>query len=272
MITAPALLLASGIVAALAVRRADHLLVLAGTGQVFRGRDDGRRRPQIPGVGWRGWPLVGAAAGWPLGGVVTAGLAAAAVAAWALTIRRRRTIRLAVAIDKQLADAVRSLAAGLRAGLSVPQALAYAAREGEPPLSDALQLVVDEVGLGGHLELALNDWASEVGTEDARLVVGVLGLHRRTGGDLPRVLDQVAVTLQDRTSAAREVRALTAQARLSGAILGLLPVGFFGFLWLTSRAEIEGAFRSPVGVAALAIGVVFEVAAFLWIRKLPEVA
>lgn len=271
MIAVPVLLLAAGIVAALAVQRADHVLVLAWTGRVVAERGQGRRRPKIPGIEWRWWPLVAAMAGWPLGGVVTAGLAAAAAALSALTIRRRRAARLAVAFDQQLTDAVRSLAAGMRAGLSIPQAVAYAAREGEPPLSHALQRVVDEVGLGGGLEQALHGWASEVGTDDARLVVGVLGLHRRTGGDLPRVLDQVAVTLRDRTSAAHEVRALTAQARLSGAILGFLPVGFFGFLWLTSRAEIEGAFRSPVGIAALIIGLVLEAAAFLWIRKLLEV-
>jgi tight adherence protein B len=270
VIEAPILLLAAGVVAAIAVRRADRVVVLARIGGVD-GRRDGRSRRQIPDVEWRGWPLVGAAAGWLLGGVVTAGLAAVAAALSARTLLRRRASRLRAAIDQQLADMVRSLAAGMRAGLSIPQAVAYAAREGEPPLRDALQLIVDEVRLGDGLEQALDRWASEVGTDDARLVVGVLGLHRRTGGDLPRVLDQVAITLRDRTSAALEVRALTAQARLSGAILGLLPVGFFGFLWLTSRTQIEGAFRSPVGIAALLIGLVLEVLAFLWIRKLLEV-
>ena len=103
---------------------------------------------------------------------------------------------------------------------------------------------------------------------DAELVVGVLALHRRTGGDLPRVLDQVAVTLRERSSAAREVRALTAQARLSGAILGLLPIGFFTFLWMTSRGDVEGAFASPVGVGAVVVGLMLEGLAFLWIRSL----
>ena len=95
---------------------------------------------------------------------------------------------------------------------------------------------------------------TDVGTDDARLVVGVLALHRRSGGDLPRVLDQVAATLRERSSAAREVRALTAQARLSGVILGLLPIGFFGFLWMTSRGDIQGAFDSPVGIGAVVAG------------------
>ena len=67
------------------------------------------------------------------------------------------------------------------------------------------------------------------------------------------------------------MRALTAQARLSGAILGLLPIGFFAFLWLTSRRDIEGAFRTPAGLTAFGVGAVLELLAFLWIRRLLEV-
>ncbi len=85
------------------------------------------------------------------------------------------------------------------------------------------------------------------------------------------VLDQVGVTLRERRAAAQEVRALTAQARLSGAILGFLPIGFFGFLWLTSRSDIEGAFRTPAGIAAVTVGLAMEGLAFLWIRHLLEV-
>jgi hypothetical protein len=51
----------------------------------------------------------------------------------------------------------------------------------------------------------------------------------------------------------------------------VLPFGFFAFLWLTSRSEIEGAFRSPAGLAAITVGLVLEGLAFLWIRHLLEV-
>ena len=67
---------------------------------------------------------------------------------------------------------------------------------------------------------------------------------------------------------AREVRSLTAQARLSAWILGLLPIGFFAFLWLTARDEIEGALGTPVGIVCIVVGLVLEACAFLWIRSL----
>ena len=69
-------------------------------------------------------------------------------------------------------------------------------------------------------------------------------------------------------SITREVRSLTAQARMSAWILGLLPVGFFGFLWLTSRKDIEGAMSTTVGIACVIVGLLLELGAFAWIRNL----
>jgi tight adherence protein B len=254
-----------------AILHADRADALGRAGNLRSHRFPGRRAFSVPDIGWRWWPGFGALVGWNLGGSVAAALVAVGIAVAAAWIERRRKARLAAAIDEQLADSVRSLAAGMRAGLSVAQAIDHVSREVEPPLADAFQRVVDAVDVGGRLDEALARWASDVGTDDARLVVGVLDLHRRSGGDLPRVLDQVAATLRERGDAAREVRALTAQARLSGAILGLLPIGFFGFLWTTSRGDIEGAFRTPAGIAAVALGLVLEIGAFLWIRRLLEV-
>jgi tight adherence protein B len=217
------------------------------------------------------WIATGLAAGWVIGGSV-AGLIGSVGAAVATSIRRRRrAARAAGQLDDELSDAVRALASGIRAGLSLVQSLRYAADEAHDPLAPSLDRVVEAVDLGTPVDEAIERWAVQVGTDDARLVTGVLLLHRRSGGDLPGVLDQVAATLQERRAAAREVRALTAQARLSGAILGFLPIGFFGFLWLTSRRDIEGAFASTAGMASITVGLVLEGMAFLWIRRLLEV-
>ena len=271
MISAPMLLIVAGIMAGVAVVRVERMDVVR---RIVRGdhRSTGRRAlPALPGLGWRWWPVVGAFAGWSIGGAIPGLIGLLVVSIGAAAWRRRRISRLAATLDEQLADAVRSIAAGMRAGLSVPQAVAFAANEGQPPLATALARIVDNVGLGRRLDESFEQWANEIGTDDARLVVGVMTLHRRSGGDLPHVLDQVALTLRDRNASAREVRGLTAQARLSGAILGLLPIGFFAFLWMTSRGDIEGAFESPIGMGAVVLGLVLEGVAFLWIRSLLEV-
>ncbi len=220
--------------------------------------------------------VAGVAALAGVGGFVIAGpvvgiaAAVALVGGWHLR-RRRRAARVVAERDEQLADSVRAIASALRAGMSVPQAIGFAARESVPPLQATWSAMDAGLALGSPFEHALDRWVVDVGTDDARLVAGVLRLNRRSGGDLPTTLDQVASTLRERHAAAREVRALTAQARLSGTILGVLPVGFFAFLWITSRNEIEGAFRTPAGVGAIGLGLVLEGLAFLWIRHLLEV-
>jgi tight adherence protein B len=219
----------------------------------------------------RAWSLLGFIVGFLIGGLVD-GIVGAAIGAAAIVVtgRRRATSQSSAAQD-QLADAARAIAAGMRAGLSVPQSLAYAVAESQPPLRDSLGSLVDSIQVGVSVDQALDSWALDVGSDDARLLSGVLRLHRRSGGQLPAVLDQVAATLRARRAAAMEVGALTAQARLSGAILGFLPIGFFAFLWLTSRDEIQGAFHNSTGVWSVSIGLLMDAAAFLWIRKLLKV-
>lgn len=222
--------------------------------------------------GWVPWMATGVMVGAALLGAPGAVLGAVTGVVGITFLKRRRAAKAAALRDEQLADAVRTIAAALRAGLSVSQALAFAAGETPAPLREPLRGAVDALDLGLPLDDVLDGWTQIVDTEDARLLAGVLMLHRRSGGDLPMVLDQVAATLRERRSAARELRALTAQARLSGVILGLLPIGFFGFLWLTSRSDIEGAFRTPAGIAAISTGLTLELIAFLWIRHLLAVA
>jgi len=106
---------------------------------------------------------------------------------------------------------------------------------------------------------------------DARLVAGVLKLHRRTGGSLAATLENLAATLRERRGAARELESLTAQARLSATILGLLPIGFFLFLSIVARRDLQAAYEMPAGIAAIGLGLGLQVAAFVWIRHLLRV-
>lgn len=215
-----------------------------------------------------------------LGGIVVgasvAGLPGAAMGGLAAIIipvvrARRRRARRAEMMQEQLAQAVSVIAAGLRAGLSLLQAISLSADEVGTPLGATLRGLADRVSLGVPFPRSLDGWVAEVGVPEARLMAGVLSLQRRTGGDLPVVLDRLARTLRDRQAAAREVRSLTAQARLSGAILGFLPIGFFLFLSVTSRRDIAAAYHSSTGATAIVAGLLMQGAAFLWIRRLLRV-
>jgi len=215
--------------------------------------------------------IVAAIAGWVVWHVLGAALAVCLAVAVPHIKRRRADSRRAGMLEDQLAEAVTSLGAALRAGMSLSQAIGYVAEEGTEPLASTFRRASDRIGLGVSLEDALDGWERQTTGADARLVAGVLRIHRRTGGELPVVLDQLATTLDERRAAMQEVHALTAQARLSGAILGFLPIGFFLFLSITSRDQIDAAFRTPAGVASVVIGLTLQGLAFVWIRHLLRV-
>jgi tight adherence protein B len=220
---------------------------------------------------------IGAVVGGGLLGALVAGppgaaLGLAAGIATPLWIRRRNAVKEAAALEEQLPEAVSAMTAAMRAGMSLSQSIRFAAGEVPPPLSRTLGELVEREQLGVPIAASLEGWTKPDRSRDLRLIGGILQLHRRTGGDLPAVLDQLAETLRNRADATRELRGYTAQARLSGAILGGLPIGFFMFLSLTSRNDMAAAYRTPIGGGAIVVGLILEALAFVWIRRLLRVA
>lgn len=234
-----------------------------GTGMLRRGLG----RAATTAAVWVGVALGGFAVAGPVGAI---GGAAAVVVAPSVRRRHKRAVEVA-ALDDGLAEAVAVIASAIRAGRSMTGALQEAASTVGPPIGPRLGVLVDRVALGVPVDRAVLDLAASVPGPDARLVAAILGLHQRSGGDAPAVLDRVARTLRERRASAREVRSLTAQARLSGAILGFLPVGFFLFLSVTARSDVEHALASSTGRAAIIAGVLMQGTAFLWIRHLLRV-
>ncbi len=227
-----------------------------------------------PGLDWPWWPVAGAVVGGLVGGVIAAvarrgrrqGRARPRCA-------RRRDARVA-ATRRRAARGRRPVARRRHARGAVGDAGDRVRRQGRRAAARAhAGRIVDSVSLGGSLDDALEAWAREVGTDDARLVVGVLDAPsaERRGPPARAGSGRRHAARADRGG--REVRALTAQARLSGAILGLLPIGFFAFLWMTSRGRHRGSVRlADRHRGDRRSALVLECIAFLWIRSLLEVA
>ena len=211
-------------------------------------------------------PVVGAGAGWYLAGPVGA-LTGAGLAIAADRIRRAsRSRRRLEEAEAGLADVVRAMAATSRAGRSVRRSLEAAAAEAPPSLREPLSEAVGELDTGRPLPQVLDALGRRLSLPDAALLVGVLDIHLRTGGDLPGALDRVAELVARRQRARRRLRALTAQGRASGAVLAVLPVAFVGLLSGTSGNGLGTFYRTPHGSALLASGLVLSCVGFLWIR------
>ena len=214
-------------------------------------------------------------AAWLIGARVAGVVGSLAATAVALTapamVARSRKRRREIATQERLAEAVSLVASAMRSGRSLHQAIELAATDLDPLLGSTFRRLADRTGLGDAMDESIDAWARDVGGPDARLVAGVLKLHRRTGGSLAASLENLAGTLRDRRASARELGSLTAQARLSATILGLLPIGFFLFMSAIARRDLEAAYETPTGVAAIGFGLALQGAAYVWIRHLLRV-
>jgi tight adherence protein B len=196
-----------------------------------------------------------------LGGLVVAPVAMRAVLG-------RRAAHEAGLLDEQFREAVAAMAAAVRAGLSVRRALGEVTREAEQPLRSFLKGTMDRLRVGETLESALASLADQLGLADASLLVKLLAIHRRSGGDLPAMLDEVGLLMGLRRDARRDMRALTAQGRASGAVLAVLPIAFVTLLSWTGGDGLGDFYRTPAGSLLLVVGLACDVLGFLWIQRI----
>ena len=218
-----------------------------------------------------GLALLGAIVGARLAGTA-AMLAGAGAGSWAPSAwRRRRERRDAELLERQVGEIVDGCALAVRGGFSVTQALDFAAEDARPPMARLVETLGAEQRLGAPFEAALSRFGDRIGTDDARLFVLVMSIHHRSGGNVAGALEEVAATIRHRIGVRRELRALTAQGRISGAVLGTLPIGFFLVLAATSHRDLAPVYRSGPGMAMVVGGFVLEGLAYVWIRHLLKV-
>lgn len=134
----------------------------------------------------------------------------------------RRRMR---AFDDQLSDTLNLWVNALRSGYSVLQAMEAIATELPAPVSKEFERVVQEVRLGLSLEQALDNMYRRVPSEDLDLVITAVNIQRQVGGNLAEVLDTISFTIRERVRIKGEIRTLTAQGRISGWVISLLPIG-----------------------------------------------
>ncbi|MGD2078266.1 MAG: type II secretion system F family protein [Chloroflexota bacterium] len=150
-----------------------------------------------------------------------------------LTIAARRRLR---AFEDQLSQTLNLWVNALRSGYSVLQSMEAIATELPPPVSTEFERVVQEVRLGLSVPQALSNMLRRMPSDDLDLIVTAVNIQREVGGNLAEVLDTISFTIRERVRIKGEIRTLTAQGRLSGWIISLLPIGL-AFILLTINAD-----------------------------------
>ena len=190
---------------------------------------------------------------------------------------RRKSGRLG-AFNKQLPDTITLLANGLRAGSSFLQEVELVVRESRPPISTEFQRVIREVNLGLPFEAAMENMVRRVRSEDLELMATAINIQHTVGGNLAEILDSIAFTIRERIRIKGEIRTLTAQQRLSGYVVGFLPIALAGFLFVAAPQFMAPMFDKPpealglpLGVVILAFGGFMMFIGFMLIRKIVDI-
>ncbi|NGN83647.1 type II secretion system protein F [Arthrobacter silviterrae] len=194
---------------------------------------------------------------------------AAPVGAWALLALladRRRS-----KFDQQLGDNILLIAGGLRAGHSVAAAIDAAAKEAPAPSSEEFARVVNEVRIGRDLQASLADTAGRMKSEDFAWIGQAIQINREVGGDLAEVLDHVGETIRERSEIKAQVKALSAEGKLSAIILMALPFGMALMLMLVNPKYIGVLTTHVLGWIMLGVGAVMMVIGGLWMRKIVQI-
>ena len=200
-------------------------------------------------------------------GLIFAAIAAAAPIVAVRQLRKRRL----KAFEAQLPDTLNLLAGSLRAGYSFLQGLEAVAQETSEPMARELRRVLAEARLGRPLEDALADVAERMQSTDFDWSVMAIRIQREVGGNLAELLQTVAETMVERSRLRGEVKSLTAEGRISGVIMGLLPIGLGLFMFTASPDYIDDLFQSVTGWAMVIGSIVMGVAGFAWIQKIIKI-
>jgi tight adherence protein B len=175
---------------------------------------------------------------------------------------RRRT-----AFADALPDNLQLLTGTLRSGYGLLQALDTLAREAPEPAGGEFRRVLLEVRVGRDPGDALRALAVRMQSEDFEWVIGAIEINREVGGDLATIMDNVAETIRERQRLHRQMRALTAEGRISGYVLTALPV-LLALALIVLNPEYIGRLGSGPGLVMVGVGVVMLTVGWIWIRRL----
>lgn len=176
-----------------------------------------------------------------------------------------RTSRRRAKFADQVDDTVQLIAGGLRAGHGLSRTVAAAANDQESPTSEELARVVNETRLGRNLAESLTITAQRMHSSDFEWVAQAVAINQETGGNLAEVLDQVGKTIRQRNEIRRQVKALSAEGRLSAIVLVALPIVVFLFLAVVQPTYFTVFFRTPIGVIALIVAFLLLIIGSIWI-------
>lgn len=186
---------------------------------------------------------------------------------WIQFKKRRRLNRLV----EQLPDVFQLMSQALRAGHSLASGIQLVSEQLSDPAATEFARIFHEQNLGIKVEEALQNFADRVDILDVRYFVTAVLIQRQTGGDLAEVLEKISSIIQDRLNLFGQVRALTAEGRLSAMVLLALPIGLFFVMLGLNREYAMTLINDPTGRYMLYTGAVMQIMGWAMMKKITNI-
>lgn len=173
--------------------------------------------------------------------------------------------------NAQLNGALVLIANALKAGHSFMQAISIAARETQGTFSDEFKILLKELNFGIPLDVGFRNLLNRVDSADMKLVVNAILIQKDIGGNLAEILENISGTIRERQMIKNELKTLTAQGRMSGIVVMMMPV-FLGLIfYLFNKDYILLLFETNIGRGMLGLCVVNEIIGATLIRKIIKI-
>jgi tight adherence protein B len=185
-------------------------------------------------------------------------------------MRRRQEARQRLFTD-QLGNMITLLSNALKTGYSLGQAIEVIAQKAPPPVSDEFEVVTTSIHFGTSVEDALAALAKRVQSTDLDFIVVAILLHRKVGGNLPEILDNIADTIRDRLRMKREMSVLTAHARGSATLISALPLVLGGLMYAITPKYFTPMLQPGVGWLLLVIAAALIITGNVLMNRLAKV-
>lgn len=169
---------------------------------------------------------------------------------------------------EQMPDVLAMLSRSLRAGHSMNSAIELVGHEVTDPAGELFRIAYEQQKLGLRILDTLANMTQRIESLDLRFFITSVSIHGEVGGNLAEVLDKLAETIRERLKIKRQIRVITAQGRLSGYILGALPIVVFIGLTVLMPGYEEQLFKEKLGNYMLIAAVILQIIGFFVIRKI----
>ncbi|MDD2397526.1 MAG: type II secretion system F family protein [Tissierellia bacterium] len=173
--------------------------------------------------------------------------------------------------NKQLGDATVIMGNSIKGGFTFLQSMENIAEEMQPPISNEFAKVLREIHYGVKQEDALNHMVERTKNKDLELLISAVMTSAQVGSNLSDILDTISSTIRDRIRIKNEIKTLTAQGRMSGLVIGLLPIVLILAIMVMTPSYFEGFFESNMGKILIIISIVLEITGFALINKIVNI-